>query len=210
MVRPGDAAPDFRLPAVLAPGDVSLAEQLRGGAVVLGLFRGLHCPFCRRQIAQLSALHEPLARLGASVLVVVNTPRDRAALYFRPRPPLVTLLADATASTHRLFGVPCVVPDEMFAAVRVNPTGELPAPLHPMEANRVLNDKDHFVTTAVDEEVFARHGTQLAAHYVIDRDGIVRWASLEAEQGVHTVASFPGPTDILAAVRASIVAARTA
>jgi peroxiredoxin len=201
MVRVGDTAPDFTLPAVLAPGDVSLSDELRRGAVLLGLFRGLHCPFCRRQISHLSALSERLESLGVRIVAVVNTPRDRAAVYFRQRPPRVTVLADAHASTHRLFGIPSVVLDHAFAAVRVNPTGELAMPLHPMEANVVLNVKDGFVPTAVDEEVFATHGKQLAGHFLIDRDGIVRWASLEAERGIHTIVTFPTPEEIVTAVR---------
>jgi hypothetical protein len=81
---------------------------------------------------------------------VVNTPRERAALYFRSHPTRVLLLADPDARTHRLFGLPSVVPDEAFAAVRSNPTGELPGPLHPMEANAVLNAQDGFALTAPD------------------------------------------------------------
>ena len=98
--------------------------------------------------------------------------------------------------------MPSVVPDESFAAVRVNPTGELPAPLHPMEANAVLNDRDGFVLTKVDEEVFSAHGTQLGGHFLIDRDGIVRWSTVEAEAGIAGLARFPSPAEILAAARA--------
>jgi peroxiredoxin len=200
-VRPGEPAPDFTLPAVLEPGEVSLAAQYERGAVLLALFRGLHCPFCRRQIFQLSGLQETLQRLGVTTLAVVNTPRERAALYFGYHPTRVRLLADPDAHTHRLFGVPAVVLDEAFAAARINPTGELPDALHPMEANTVLNGKDGFVPTAVDEEVFARHGAQLGGHFLIDRRGIVRWSSIEAEAGVHAIASFPAPAEILAATR---------
>lgn len=201
MVRAGDAAPDFALPAVMEPGDVSLADELKRHAVLLGLFRGLHCPFCRRQIVQLSALHDTLARAGVAVLAVVNTERARAALYYRYHPTRVTLLADPEARTHQLFGVPSVVVDETFMAVRSNPTGELPHPMHPMEANTVLNARDGFVMTAVDEAIFASHGAQLSGHFLIDRGGTVRWTNLEAERGVETVAVFPTPAQILAAVR---------
>jgi peroxiredoxin len=200
-VRPGEAAPDLTLPAVTQPCEVSLADYRGTHAVLLGFFRGLHCPFCRRQILQLSALHDTLAGLGIATLVVVNTPRERAALYFRYHPTPVMLLADPDARTHGLFGVPALVPDQAFAAVRSNPTGELPREMHPMEANAVLNAKDGFVLTQVDEEVFAAHGTQLGGHFLIGVDGIVRWTSIEAQDGVHTVAMFPSPAEILAAVR---------
>jgi hypothetical protein len=65
----------------------------------------------------------------------------------------------------------------------------------------VLNVKDGFVPTAVDEEVFAAHGRQLAGHFLIDRAGIVRWVSLEAERGVHAIVTFPTPEEIVAVVR---------
>jgi peroxiredoxin len=199
--RPGDKAPDFTLPAVNQPGSVALADYRDKSAVLLGLFRGLHCPFCRRQIFQLSGIQETLSGLGIVTVAVVNTPRERAELYFRYHPTRLVLLADADARTHQAFGVPSVVPDESFAAARINPTGELPAPMHPMEANVVLNAKDAFEMTKVDEEIFAAHGTQLGGHFLIDRHGIVRWTNIEAEHGVSDLARFPSPPEILTAAR---------
>jgi peroxiredoxin len=202
LIRAGERAPDFTLPTVMEPGQVSLGAYRDKQAVLLGLFRGLHCPFCRRQIAQLSGIQETLERSGVVTLAVVNTPRERAVLYFRYHPTRVLLLADPDARTHALYGVPSVVPDEGFAAVRINPTGELPGPVHPMEANTALNTRDGFVVTPTDEQIFAKHGTQLAAHFLVDREGIVRWTSVEAQEGVHTLAAFPSPAEILAATRA--------
>ena len=200
-LRPGDRAPDLTLPAIIGDGDVSLATYRGHSAVLLGLFRGLHCPFCRRQIFQLSGMHDTLAAMGITALSVVNTPRARAELYFRYHPARVVLLADPEARAHQAFGVPSVVPDASFEATRINPTGELPGAMHPMEANSALNAKDGFVLTAVDEEVFAAHGTQLGGHFLIDRDGIVRWSTIEAERGVSDLARFPNPLEILTAAR---------
>ena len=200
-LRPGDAAPEFTLPAVTGDGNVSLAQYRGKSAVLLGLFRGLHCPFCRRQIFQLSGMHDTLAGMDVTAVAVVNTPRQRAELYFRYHPVRLVLLADPDARTHQAFGVPSVVPDESFAAVRINPTGELPGPMHPMEANSALNARDGFVLTQVDEEVFNAHGTQLGGHFLIDRDGIVRWAAIEAQHGIADLARFPTPGEILTAAR---------
>lgn len=201
-VRSGEAAPDFTLPAVVEESNVSLADYRGASAVLLGLFRGLHCPFCRRQIANLSAIQETLAGLGVASMAVVNTQRERAALYFRYRPTRLVLLADPDARTHRLYGVPEVVVDDAFMEVRINPTGELPSPMHPMEANTALNKTDGFVLTAVDEEIFAAHGKQLTGHFLIDRNGIVRWTSVEAQDGVTNVATFPSAAELVAAARA--------
>lgn len=63
------------------------------------------------------------------------------------------------------------------------------------------NAEDGFVMTSVDEQVFTVHGTQLVGHFLIDRGGTVRWTSLEAERDLGTLATFPGPAEILAAVR---------
>lgn len=200
--RSGDAAPDFTLPAVNQPGSVSLRDFRDKSAVLLGLYRGLHCPFCRRQIVQLSGIHKALTGLGVTPVAVVNTRPERAELYFRYHPTPLTLLADADARTHRAFGVPRVVPDETFAAARIDPTGELPAPLQPLDANAALNAKDAFTPTTVDDEIFATHGTQLAGHFLIDRGGTVRWTSIEAERGVNDIGRFPTADEMLAVSRA--------
>jgi peroxiredoxin len=200
-LRPGDRAPEFTLHGVTRDVNVSLADYRGKSAVLLGLFRGLHCPFCRRQIFQLSGMHDTLVGMDITTVAVVNTPRQRAELYFRYHPVRLVLLADPEARTHQAFGVPSVVPDDAFAAARVNPTGELPAAMHPMEANSVLNAKDGFVLTRVDEEVFRAHGTQLGGHFLIDRDGIVRWSTIEAEHGVADLARFPAPREIVSAAR---------
>jgi hypothetical protein len=63
-----------------------------------------------------------------------------------------------------------------------------------MEANTIFNDRDGFTLTWVDEEIVAAHGTQLAAHVLVDRQGIVRWSSVEAERGLSDIGRFPTPT----------------
>ena len=200
-IRTGATAPDFTLPAGTKPGSVSLRDFRDKSAVLLGLYRGLHCPFCRRQVVQLSAVEKALSDLGVTTVAVVNTRPERAELYFRYHPTSVTVLADAEARTHRAFGVPCVVVDETFAAARINPTGELPAPLQPMDANAALNAKDGFTPTTVDAEIFAAHGAQLTGHFLIDRGGTVQWTSIEAERSVNDIARFPTAGDLLAAAR---------
>jgi peroxiredoxin len=200
-LRPGDRAPDFTLPAVTTAGEVSLADFRTKSAVLLGLFRGLHCPFCRRQIFQLSGIQDTLAGLGVTTVAIVNTPRERAELYFRYHPTHVVLLADPEARVHRAFGVPSVVLDATFDAARIDPTGELPRPMHPMEANVTLNARDGFELTKVDEEIFAAYGTQLGGHFLIDTGGTVRWAHIEAERSYNDIARFPSPAEIVTAAR---------
>ena len=76
--RIGDPAPPFELPAVNREGKVSLDDYRGRAPVLVGLFRGLHCPFCRRQIVQLGTTQDKLKAMGVETMAVVNTPLERA------------------------------------------------------------------------------------------------------------------------------------
>ena len=54
-IQPGEDAPQFALPAVNRDGMVSLDDFRGKSALFIGLYRGLHCPFCRRQIVLLGS-----------------------------------------------------------------------------------------------------------------------------------------------------------
>ena len=167
-LQPGDAASAFTLPSANREGTVSLSD-LRGQPFLIGFFRGLHCPFCRRQLVQLGAIQPALRAVGVETLAVINTPVERARMYYRHRPTPVTLLSDPDCLSHRAFGVPygAFLPEgstetpkwpykatmDQFMAARVNPTGELPGPTQPMEANPVLNAKDGFVMEEADQAI---------------------------------------------------------
>ena len=214
-LQPGEPAPAFTLPAANREGMFSLADW-RGRAFLIGFYRGLHCPFCRRQVVQLGSLQPALRDAGVDLLAVINTPLERARVYFRHRPTPVLLLSDPDCVTHQAFGVPHVefVPDDasakaawphtatmaQFMAARHNPTGELSAPLHPMEANAVLNAKEGFEMQEADNAIVATHGTQLAGHFLVDRDGMVRWTQIEAPGGPNELGTMPSAAQILAAV----------
>src|SRR5438046_1615824 len=100
-VQPGEPAPDFTLPALHREGIVSLADYRGKSPVLVALFRGLHCAFCRRHVAQLGSTREKLARAGVETLAITATPVERANLYLRYHPPRVPLAADPDMVTHR-------------------------------------------------------------------------------------------------------------
>jgi hypothetical protein len=89
-----------------------------------------------------------------------------------------------------------------FEASLINPTGELPSPRNAFEANTVLNEKDGFKLTEVDEQIVAAHATQLAGHFLVDRLGVVRWANVEAGAHPTDLGKFPTDEEILAAAEA--------
>jgi peroxiredoxin len=210
-LHPGDRAPAFTLEAANRDGLVSLADYPPTQAVLLGLFRGLHCPFCRRQVFQLGTVQPALAALGVETIVVMNTPAERARLYFRHQSTRIVLLADPEAATHRAFAVPSPPLDANLAAglaaARINPTGELPEPLPPLDALAALNVKDGFEPTDADKKIFEGNPAQLVGHFLIDRDGIIRWTSLEGSDGLNGIGKFPAPAELLATAR-SLVSSR--
>ncbi|AHK44684.1 MULTISPECIES: peroxiredoxin-like family protein [Ensifer] len=213
-LQPGEPAPAFSLPAANVGGVVSLAD-LRGRPFLIGLFRGLHCPFCRRQLRQFSALQPALREAGVETLAVINTPLERARLYLQFQPTPVTVLCDPECRTHRDFGVPRVVfapadgeekkqwpfhaSFEQFAAARINPNDEMAEPAHPMEANTVLNTKDGFELNDVDRSIFENHGTQLVGHFLVDGSGHIAWAEVEARNGPEGLGTLPTAEQIIAA-----------
>lgn len=212
-LRPGDRAPAFSLPAANREGMVSL-DSLRGRPFLIGFYRGLHCPFCRRQVLQLASVEPPLRAMGVETIAVINTQLDRANLYFRYRPTPVALLCDPDCHTHQAFGVPHLefLPDGSgqpewpyrasmaeFEAARINPTGELPELTQPMEANTALNAMDGFVLDDIDSAILASHATQLVGHFLVDAAGIVRWVQIEAIDGPNSLSVFPNAAQIVAA-----------
>jgi len=206
-VIPGEPAPDFTLPAVDGAQTVSLSDYRGRSPVFLALLVGLWCPFCRRQIAQMSTNENKLKTLGVETLAVVATPPENARLYFKFRPTRLRLAADPELSTHRAYGIPKPAPTpefmEALGAARVNPTGELPAPVPVSEAAMALAQKDGYPATAADEADMNRQWPQLKGVFLIDRAGIVRWTYIEcATEGVAGIGKFPSEQEILSAARA--------
>ena len=213
-LQPGDPAPEFTLPSANREGNLSL-NDLRGKPFLIGFFRGLHCPFCRRQVVQLASVQPALKAAGVETIAVVNTPVERARMYFRHRPTPATLLSDPDCVTHRAFGVPHIAfqPEGSseraewpyrasmaeFMAARVNPTGELDEPLQPIETNAVLNAKQGFEMEPADHAILETHFAQLAGHFLVDAQGKVAWAQIEAADGPNSIGTFPTPAELIAA-----------
>ena len=82
-IQSGDRAPDFVVPAVHEDRTISLADYRGKTPLLLGLFRGLYCPFCRRALAQMAASSDHLRSLGIDSLAIVGTELDNARLYFK-------------------------------------------------------------------------------------------------------------------------------
>jgi len=206
-LQPGDRAPDFALPAVEREGIVSLSDYRGKSPVLLAVFRGLYCPFCRRAIAQMGMAREKLKAVGVETLGIIATKPENARFFFRFRPTRLPLAADPELITHRAYGLPKpeVTPELMqaFQSVRVNPTGELPEPLPVAEASPALDRLHGFKPTETDRNDAERQFPQLKGQFLVDRDGIVRWVNIEcAKEGLAGIGKFPTDEEFLAAARA--------
>ena len=151
---------------------------------------------------------EQLKSLGVESLAIVGTELDNARLYFKFRPTRMSLGADPQLSTHRSYGVPRPGPtpelQHLMEQTHVNPTGELPAPLPVPAAAAALAKLDGYQLTPTDERDFASTFTQMKGQFLIDRDGVVRWANIECgKEGLSGVGKFPTHDELVSA--ASIV-----
>ena len=73
--RPGNTMPTFSLPAV-GGGEVRIGGE--GGWQVAVVYRGRHCPLCRKFLKQLDGLLDGFRGVGAEVIAISADPRDRA------------------------------------------------------------------------------------------------------------------------------------
>ena len=194
-LQPGDRAPNVLLDMITYPGQVSIDEFRGDKPLLIGLFRGLHCPFCRRHIAAQAEIDRALRDKGVECLSVVNTPADRARLYLRYHPvPDLIAAADPERTSYRAFGLPNLeftenetkwpykVGMDMVMQARLK-LADLSEPVNAFEAAELLNPKDGYEITEADERMMATGRGQLFGQFLIDRDGIVRWSFTEVPGG---------------------------
>jgi peroxiredoxin len=188
----GQRAPEFELPAADRDGVVSLAPYRGKARVLLALFRGLYCPFCRRQIAQLSHAADRLRAVGVETVGVVATAPERARLYFRLKPSRFPLGADPDLVTHRAYGLPVIERNDEAAEMVERAAQQLARELHieapPGQGRAIVDAADGFTRLDSDAADRLRHQIQLIGQFLIDRDGAIRWCRVEDRS---TYAVFP-------------------
>jgi peroxiredoxin len=211
-LQPGDRAPNIVLDAITRQGKIALDDFRGQSPILVGLFRGLHCPFCRRHIAAQAQLDTALREKGVECLTVVNTPIERARLYFRYHPlPNLLAASDPERVSHRAFGLPNLEftesetewPRKMgmnaVMGMRMDLPGELPEPMNPIAAADALNKKDGYEITEADQRMLATGQGQLFGQVLLDREGIVRWSFTEVPEGGHRMFGAPSPQELMSA-----------
>ena len=200
-LRPGDRAPDFELPAADRDGRVSLADYRQKRPVLLALFRGLYCPFCRREMTQLAVSAQKLERLGVTILAVVATVPERARLYFRFHPSRYAVGADPDLKTHRAYGLQQLpkTPEvgQMVEAAAAEMARDLGIATKPGGASEAIERFDGFEFVESDRQDAERDQMLTIGQFLVDREGIVRWINLEQRPG-----DLPTDEQLASAVRA--------
>lgn len=175
----GREAPEFRLPT--AQGGELGPQDFRGKRrLVLWFSKGLFCPFCRRNMAQLGMRYDEIRALDAEILQVTHNTVDEARIYFKSYPIKFPYLCDAERVAHDRYGVALVGKNVggMLASTAVVATdfvlrGErTPAPI-PFLKRYSGNDAAQAV-------------------FILDRDGIVR---VERRLGPNT--PLPAASELL-------------
>lgn len=211
-LQPGDRAPNVVLDAITQDGQIAIDDFRGRKPVLVGLFRGLHCPFCRRQIAAMAQLDGALREKGIESLTIVNTPIERARLYFRYHPlPHLLAASDPERVSHRAFGLPNLqftededewphkVAKKTILAMRVDMPGELPTAMDPWAASAYLDKTDGYEITQDDERMMATGEGQLVGEFLLDRDGIVRWSFTEVTADGHNMFGVPRREELMSA-----------
>ncbi|WP_331372209.1 peroxiredoxin-like family protein [Sinorhizobium chiapasense] len=211
-LQPGDRAPNVVLDAITREGKIAIDDFRGHKPVLVGLFRGLHCPFCRRHIAAMAQLKGALNEKGVESLTVVNTPIERARLYFRYHPlPNLLAAADPERISHRAFGLPNLefteneddwphkIGMQTAMQMRIDLPEELPQPMDPFAASEYLDKRDDYEMTDEDNRMVATGMGQLVGQFLLDRDGVVRWCFTEVTPDGRNMFRAPAPDEVMSA-----------
>lgn len=211
----GDRAPEFSVAAINRDGELRLDDFVGRTPLFLNFMRGLHCPFCRRAMAQVQKADSQLKEIGVESAIIIVTPLDRAQAYYRYRPTKIAVGTDPTVASYRAYGVPLMEFTEseddwprkasMNSLMNVPILGEgiLEKPMAIVPAMEMLNERDGYEETPEEETALHAVPSPLDSRFMIDRDGIVRWVFVEAHHDPAKFGELPGTERILEAARAA-------
>jgi hypothetical protein len=147
--------------------------------------------------------------MGVETVAVVASDPDRARLYFRYRPVRCAVGADPDLLIHRAYGVPSTaLTTEIFEVVEGvcrDLARELKLEVPEGSAIPVIDRLDGFEATESEANEFQRHQIQFTGQFLLDREGIVRWANIECgRDGLAGLDKFPSDDALLSAARALV------
>jgi peroxiredoxin len=189
LLHPGDPAPSITLDVINRDERIAIDDFRGYKPLLIGLFRGLYCPFCRRHLAAQAAIDRQLREKGVESLAVVNTPIDRARRYFQYHPmPDLLAASDPERLSHRAFGLRSLDAAEMGGAVQRTMAAV---------CSIAVNTWDRYGMEDADWQSMKQGGGQLFGQFLIDRDGVIAWSYAEAPEEGRPMLSRPRPQDLI-------------
>ncbi len=154
-MKVGDVAPDFTLTNTTGES-VTLSTLLEAGPVVLTWYRGGWCPYCNIALAAMQRHLPQIHRRGAQLVALTPELPDHTLTTKEKATLQFQVLSDVGNSVARDYGIVFTMTDGVAGAMRERHTTHL----------RNGDESDEL---------------PLAATYVIDRDGTITYAFLDAD-----------------------------
>ncbi|WDV56556.1 peroxiredoxin-like family protein [Streptomyces coeruleorubidus] len=168
----GAQAPRFSHPSATGQ-TLALDELLADGPVVLTFYRGAWCPYCNIALRSLQQHHDAITARGARLVAVSPQIPDESLTLTEKHDLAFDVLSDVGSDTAKQYGLAFDLPDDLAA----------------------VYDKLGFDLQRVNGG--HPRTLPLPATYVIDRDGVIRWAFVDTDYTARAE-----PADIIAALDA--------
>lgn len=168
----GDKAPLFALPDVTTGATVRLADLLERGPVVVFFYRGHWCPFCNKALSKMSAALPEFKALGASVVAISPQLPQFAAEAGKNNKIEYYNLSDSGLKVAEQFGLKFAMEEKLVEAYKG----------YGLDLPKTNGG--------------AAWELPVPGYYVIDRQGIIRWASANEDYQVR-----PEPAEIIAVLK---------
>lgn len=168
----GDTAPEFTLSDAVG-NSVTLAELLTKGPVVVAFYRGEWCPYCNLQLRALQQVLPEITDCGATLVAISPQAPDLALTMAEKHDLAFPVLSDVDQSVSDAY------------KVRFDVRGEL----EDLQVNVFQNDP-------AKQNADGRRSLPVPATFVLDRDGTVKFAFVNADWRVRVE-----PADFLDVLR---------
>ncbi|MDQ3261211.1 MAG: AhpC/TSA family protein [Pseudomonadota bacterium] len=169
-LREGDQAPDITLPDIFGRS-VPLSDHWTRGPMVLLFYRGGWCPYCNLELRAWQQQLDTLRGKGASLVAISPQTPDNSLTTAEKNQLAFPVLSDSSLAASRAFGIAFTLPPELVDLYS-NAGNELP----------LLNGNGLWELP-------------VPATYVIDRDGRIVYAHVDADYRERAE-----PSDVMAIV----------
>ena len=153
----GDKAPDFTLTNALGKR-ITLSDQLKSGPVVLTWYRGGWCPYCNIALAAYQKSLPEIKKAGATLIALTPELPDKTLDTKEKSSLEFEVLTDLNHRVAKEYGLLFKLTPEV------------------QKHYKAFFDLEKFNGNDAGEDTIP-----LAAGYVIDQEGVIRWAFVDAD-----------------------------